>query len=231
MKHIFTVPCDSHGLQLIFKDLLQQPIIKQYWNLATTIVNTLRNSGKQHSNLYEEQEKVYKGKRKALIALGITRWGTQYNLLKSINDSKEALRSFAFRDDADHQLKAILTQHTFWAAITELLELFKPIHEAQKMSEDNKATISYVYSRWSLIEEHLKSFANSSSFFAADVRSYLGIDSLYNSAYILADQIIQDIYGSRHNCKDCRFFDLCFRCIIDVARIHQHGHRFEVIEG
>lgn len=51
MKHIFTVPCDSHGLQLIFKDLLQQPVIKQYWTLASTIVNTLRNSAKQHSYL------------------------------------------------------------------------------------------------------------------------------------------------------------------------------------
>jgi hypothetical protein len=146
-KHIFTIPCDSHGLQLIFKDLLQQPTIKQYWNQATTVVNTLRNSAKQHSFLYEEQERIYKGRRKALVASVITRWGTQYSLLESINNSKEALRSFAFRDDADYQLKNMLTQNTFWAAITELLELFKPIHEAQKMSEDNRATISYVYSR------------------------------------------------------------------------------------
>jgi hypothetical protein len=64
-----------------------------------------------------------------------------------MNNSKEALCSFAFRDDVDYQLKNMLTQHTFWVAIMELLELFKPIHEAQKMSEDNRATISYVYSR------------------------------------------------------------------------------------
>lgn len=40
-----------------------------------------------------------------------------------------------------------------------------------------------------------------------------------------------DIYGSRHNCKDCKFCDFCFRCITDVARIYQQGHRFKVIEG
>jgi hypothetical protein len=57
------------------------------------------------------------------------------------------------------------------------------------------------------------------------------VSYVLTTAYALADQIIQDIYGSRHNCKDCRFFDLCFRCIIDAALIHQHGHRFEVIEG
>jgi len=180
-NHTFTVPCDSHGLQLIFKDLLQQPHIKEYWNLASTVVNALRNSSKQHSYLYQEQEKAYNGKRKVLVASVITRWGTQYNLLKSLDDSKEALRSFAFRDDVDSISQSILLQHSFWAAVTELLELFKPIHEAQKMSEDNKATISYVYSRWIAIENHLKSFANSSSLFATDVRSYLETTPLNKS--------------------------------------------------
>jgi hypothetical protein len=172
-SHIFTVPCDSHGLQLIVKDLLERPSIKKYWTLASTVVNTIRNSGKQHSYLYQEQEKVYKGSRKVLVASVITRWGTQYNLLKSLDNSKEALRSFAFRDDVDFSLKPVLLQHSFWAAITELLELLEPIHTAQKMSEDNKATIGYVYSRWIAVEAHLQKFANSNRFIAADIKSYL----------------------------------------------------------
>jgi ankyrin repeat protein len=67
-------------------------------------------------------------------------------------------------------------------------------------------------------------------------RQYYYCNSCYHvscvlTAYALANQIIQNIYGSRYNCNDCKFFNLCFRCIIDAARIHQHGHRFEVIEG
>jgi ankyrin repeat protein len=64
-----------------------------------------------------------------------------------------------------------------------------------------------------------------------DCSSCYHVSYVLITAYELANQIIQDIYGSRHNCKDCVFFDLCFRCIIDAARIHPHGHRFEAIEG
>jgi hypothetical protein len=41
------------------------------------------------------------------------------------------------------------------------------------MSEDNKATISYVYPRWLKLEAHLKKIANSRSSFAIDVKAYL----------------------------------------------------------
>jgi vacuolar-type H+-ATPase subunit F/Vma7 len=40
-KHILTLPCDSHGLQLLIKDILQQPNIKSTWSAATAIVNKL----------------------------------------------------------------------------------------------------------------------------------------------------------------------------------------------
>jgi len=52
--------CNSHGLQLIFKDLLQRPAIKKAWSLASSTVNGLQNSPKQLAYLYEEQEKAYK---------------------------------------------------------------------------------------------------------------------------------------------------------------------------
>ncbi|RDW94780.1 hypothetical protein BP5796_00543 [Coleophoma crateriformis] len=41
-----------------------------------------------------------------------------------------------------------------------------------------------------------------------------------------------DIYGSRHNCKECEFYKLCFRCIIDAPQIHDNGHSFlEAVES
>jgi hypothetical protein len=53
------------------------------------------------------------------------------------------------------------------------LELLEPIYTLQKMSEDNQATIGYVYLRWLKVKAHLKKIANSKSQFAADVKSYL----------------------------------------------------------
>jgi len=41
------------------------------------------------------------------------------------------------------------------------------------MSEDDYATISYVYPRWTQLESHLKKIANSNSSFAVDVKAYL----------------------------------------------------------
>jgi hAT family C-terminal dimerisation region len=70
-------------------------------------------------------------------------------------------------------LKSVILNIGFWAAITQLLELLEPIHTLQKMSEDNHATISYVYPRWTQLESHLKKIANSNSLFAADVKAYL----------------------------------------------------------
>jgi hypothetical protein len=115
---VFTAPCDSHSLQLVIKDLLQHPTIEKAWKEALAIVTNIRNASKQLAYLWEEQEKLYKGKRKVLIASVITRWGTQYNLVKSLDNTKEALRSFAYRNDVESISKATLLDLGFWAAIT-----------------------------------------------------------------------------------------------------------------
>lgn len=94
-------------------------------------------------------------------------------MVKCLEDSKEALRSFAFREDVEFPFKSILLDIGFWLAITQLLELLEPIHSLQKMSKDNKATISYVYPRWTRLELHLKKIANSNNMFAIDIKNYL----------------------------------------------------------
>jgi hypothetical protein len=170
--HVIPVLCDSHGLQLIIKDLLKLPTIKEIFEAASAIVGLFRHSSKQYAYLRSEQLKHY-GKEKALIASIITRWGTQVNLAKSLENSKEALRSFAFREDTEFKYKAQLTSLEFWGHITELLELLELIHKKQKMSEANSANICYVYARWNEVESHLKEKANMGGVFAADLKTYL----------------------------------------------------------
>jgi hypothetical protein len=175
-KHVITVPCDSHGLQLLIKDILQRPSIKKIWQIAANIVTAFKNASKQYAYLRVEQEKEY-GKRKPMIVTCNTRWGTQYGMVKSLNDSKEALRTFAIRDEVQFPYKSQLQDQEFWAATSDLLQLLKPIHRVQKMSEANRANISYVYPRWMEIELHLHQIANSKNAFAADIHGYLnGID-------------------------------------------------------
>jgi hypothetical protein len=79
LEYVFTVPCDSHGLQLIIKDLLQRPQIEKAFKAALQIVNGIRNASKQLSLLWIEQERVYKT-QKALQLSTTIRWGSQYNM-------------------------------------------------------------------------------------------------------------------------------------------------------
>ena len=71
-KHVITVPCDSHGLQLLIKDILQLPNIKKIWQIAANIVAGFKNASKQYAFLRVEQQKEY-GKRKPMIATCNTR--------------------------------------------------------------------------------------------------------------------------------------------------------------
>ena len=47
------------------------------------------------------------------------------------------------------------------------------MHELQRTSEDNKATLSYVFERWQKISSYLYTFANSCSSFADDINRFI----------------------------------------------------------
>ena len=43
LKHVFFVPCDSHGIQLLVKDLLEIPVFKDIMAKAQTVVKSERS--------------------------------------------------------------------------------------------------------------------------------------------------------------------------------------------
>jgi hypothetical protein len=51
LRHVFTAPYNSHGLQLVIKDLLKRPTIELVFKDALQIVNGIQNAGKQQSFL------------------------------------------------------------------------------------------------------------------------------------------------------------------------------------
>src|SRR5579859_402419 len=50
-KHCLFIPCDSHGIQLLIKDLLQIPIFKDIPQKAQRIVKDFRHSLLQYTRL------------------------------------------------------------------------------------------------------------------------------------------------------------------------------------
>lgn len=112
--HVFCIPCDSHGLQLLIKDLLSIEPFQTLLEQAQTIALFFRKAKLQYAILREHQMKIW-GNYKAFILSVITRWGTQAGLISSILSNKDALTSYM--DDSRIELapdvKKIIQNTTF----------------------------------------------------------------------------------------------------------------------
>jgi hypothetical protein len=88
LKHAFFIPCDSHGLQLLIKDVLESQPFCDIIAKAQMIVSTFHRAPKQYAILRSKQEKPT-----AFVLSVITRWGSQYGLVLSVLKNKQALFS------------------------------------------------------------------------------------------------------------------------------------------
>jgi hypothetical protein len=86
LKYIITIGCESYGLQLIIKDLLNpgkddqkqdiQSALCDFWKEETSIISFFHKAPKQLGILRKKQWQLLK-KHVALSSAGLTRWGTQ----------------------------------------------------------------------------------------------------------------------------------------------------------
>jgi hypothetical protein len=47
-----------------------------------------------------------------------------------------------------------------------------------------------------------------------------------NSSFTSNADLSESLVGYRYHCRSCKDYDLCFRCILDVGKIHQQ-HQFD----
>src|SRR5579859_5938053 len=88
LKHVFFIPCDSQGLQLLVKDIIcHLPRFKELHDKAKKVVKAFNKAHLQYARLRDIQMTCYKEHR-ALILSIITRWGTQLRLIVSLLKSK-----------------------------------------------------------------------------------------------------------------------------------------------
>ncbi len=135
------------------------PQIAPIITLAQTIVTAFHRSKKQYSILRSYQEKP-----QALLLSVITRWGTQFLLVLSVLRCKGALFSWlgdkrvimGKKGSKVNSLEKIILDHSFWTNLSSLEQILHPIHEAQKMSESDKSTLSKVVPRWMKLEAELQ---------------------------------------------------------------------------
>jgi hypothetical protein len=164
LSHCLFIPCDSHGLQLLIKDILELPDFKPTMKTASRLVKSFHHSGKR-LDLLRTHQIIVTGKTSSLTASIITRWGTQFRMLQSIHSNRQALAEYC--EDANYErlksekkqewVRPTIRHGAFFNLVSTLLRLLKPIHEAQVMSESNHSNLMLVVNRWQSIELHLTS--------------------------------------------------------------------------
>lgn len=160
--HALYIPCDSHSLQLLIKDILMLPEFTWTAEDAKKVVSFFKKSPKQYARL---RDKIDEGnnKKTALIGAVITRWGSQFGMIDRLLEHREALRSWAFAVKPKEEkklaqmrsIKAILLSSSFWDKLDILRRVIKPIHTAQVDSEGANRHLGLVYRRWLSLRSQL----------------------------------------------------------------------------
>jgi len=156
------IPCDSHGIQLLVKDLLKLPGFNEITQKAQCIIKSFRHAPLQYVRLREFQVEYYK-KLQSLILSVITRWGTQYRLVRSLLKSKDAIKRYALEYQSLPATECLkqpaldaITDKDLWIKLEALRELLQPIDERLQMSESGKSHLGHVLHHWKDILKHLR---------------------------------------------------------------------------
>lgn len=175
-KHCLFIPCDSHGIQLLIKDVLK---ILAFSNIIdqAQLVKAFRKAHLQYARLRENQLQIY-GCYQSLILSIITRRGTQFRLIQSILKNKDALKRYA-SDYADLPAKErikqsaidVIRSRDFWVQLESIRELLQPLNEELKKSESGKSHLGHVLSRWLGMFRHLENRKKID--FAIELESFL----------------------------------------------------------
>jgi len=157
--HIFTIPCEFHGLQLLVKDVLEHEPFLNIISKAQKIATHFKKSKLQPAILREHQQELYERHYAFCLAV-ITRWGIQERLISTVYKSKKALRAFIqdqrICDMANGSLRNILLDNTFWSGLDEFRPFLACISKPQQQSEKDSAHIGQVRARWRTITADLQ---------------------------------------------------------------------------
>lgn len=159
--HVWAVLCDSHGLQLLIKDVFVDrrnlraiPFYKIGMARAQALSKVFRGANKLHSLLVDIAAED--GSRLRAFALSvITRWGTQFYVVDALIENRPLLEILArrhvdvFREtDSGIAALAMIESPHFWLQMEQLHQWLTPLHHAQIASESDRSTVAMVLPRW-----------------------------------------------------------------------------------
>jgi hypothetical protein len=86
LSHVLFIPCDSHGLQLLIKDLLDQPQISEVMKKAYAIVTGFIKQRRSMQSCDQSRSRLV-----LFYSLYLLDGGTQFTMVKSLLKNKNAL--------------------------------------------------------------------------------------------------------------------------------------------
>ena len=183
LAHVHSIPCNSHGVSLLMKDLLWPGKDEHRRQITTSIghffatgpndlVSYFRKASKQLAYLRSCMINC-SGKVKSLIATIPTRWGTQAAQLDSIINNQVALEAYATLPNASVEWRYTLNDSRWWQQLQGVQSVIKPIHEKIKMSESNKTSLNKVFPQWIDLQSHISKYSQpGSSPWWEDIKAY-----------------------------------------------------------
>ena len=92
-SHVLLIPCDSHRLQLLLKDVLECPGIIEIARDVHKVTTYLKNAHLQFARLRRHQQKLNNEKTRAITLAVIARWRSHYGEFESLHSIQNAVKA------------------------------------------------------------------------------------------------------------------------------------------
>ena len=157
-RHCFFSLCDSHGLQLLVKDILQMECFKDISDSTAFITTFFKKSKLQLARLRNEMMEHW-GHVRSFITACLTRWGSNFKAIESVQRARRPLQRYARQPDVladsekpEHKLLPTvllkINDPLFRHQLDIILAILEPVCKAQLMSEADRANVGHVIPRW-----------------------------------------------------------------------------------
>lgn len=160
-KHIYSVGCLAHGLNLLFKDLCAIPTISKLLLQVKQIVKNFKNTHILHSTFKNIQKKIYGNTSVTTLKLpSNTRWAGGILMMESVKKNQQALKetsvAVGLERTIDKEVKqCILDDDLFWPQVDSILSILSPISVGITAAESDKTRLSDAHEILTKIESQL----------------------------------------------------------------------------
>ena len=159
-KHIHSVGCLAHGLNLLFKDLCAIPTISKLLLKVKQIVKNFKNTHILQSTFKNIQKKIYGNTSVSLKLPSNTRWAGGILMMESVKKNQQALKetsvAVGLEKTIDKEVKqCILDDDLFWPQVDSILSILLPISIGISAAESDETRLSDAHEIFARIESQL----------------------------------------------------------------------------